>query len=630
MLGILKGSCRGIWIAVVSSVLTARGLAQASGVFPGEPFNGMQISYSISGANVTKTTDTPGFTWQRLIQGSLGSGELRVTGKANLDNGLGYRLRITVQVGSKTKTMDLDKKVKQEGSFDVSLPIGNTDASGSVTIAMTGIYNGTTRGVNISAVLSQMAPIIKDTKPNPGNLSSNARLKMILDRFMTEIPPGNFGSGWMNNVASVIPFTSRFDSSICGNYQAKVLALLDSIRWSTDPKIKSLMDGFDYGPIQSLYGGHQAVVIYPKGKEWMTDGIVLDPWIEQKPKSYAAQDWAQMYSFGAGSHYGIGGSSVYEGTPAYPTVGGAYKNPKAKDLTEAEKTWIRSLPQIDKDRLKKITDPNLQNMVIKSGFANKKLTGIMVVNCPVNVSVVNSAGKVVGFTDAGFVAQTRGATLDRVTRGPGDWLTIVRFDPSEGFKARLQATGGGPVEMSVGYGMDQDARTASRYSVPVRRGDGLDLGIAKPGAILSSDRGVSIAPTLLSGSSSVSNSELKPVFDNNNIGAVLNGPTKVLWLTFDRDVVITQIQTYHWNSGRGTQGGSISLVEKSSGKVVGTWLAVGSPGMNGVPNATWTVTPNLLIRKGVYSVSVTAPETWSYNSQSGGAGFVRIWARPTP
>ncbi len=144
------------------------------------------------------------------------------------------------------------------------------------------------------------------------------------------------------------------------------------------------------------------------------------------------------------------------------------------------------------------------------------------------------------------------------------------------------------------------------------------------------DRGAAVAPTVLVRPPSVAKAEPKLVYDNNNLGAVLSGPTQVLWLTFARDVVITQIQTYYWNGGRGTQGGSISLVEKSSGRAVGTWRAVGSPGMNGVPNASWTAAPNLLIHKGDYGVPVSVPESWSYNAESGDAGFIRIWARPAP
>jgi len=324
----------------------------------------MQVTYSISGANVTKTTDEPGYTWRQTIQSSLGNGQLSVSGNANLTSGFSYTFRVTVMAGAKSKSVDFDKKINEPVDFDVSVPIGATAASGSVSISMVGNYNARSRGVTITAALSQMAPVVVDVKPKPKPLSPSTRPKTIMNRFMNGIPPGNLGAGWMNNIASWVPFTSQFDSPICGNYQAMTLALLDEIRWSNDPAVRGLMEGFDYGPIQSLYGGHQAVVIYPKRKDWMTAGIVLDPWIEQKAKYSAAPEWAQMYTFGAGSYHGIAGSSVYQDTPAYPTVCGECANPKAKELSKAEQDWVRTLSQSDRDRLKANHDTNLQRMVI--------------------------------------------------------------------------------------------------------------------------------------------------------------------------------------------------------------------------------------------------------------------------
>ncbi len=595
---------------------------QASGTFPPEAFNGMQITYAISGAQVTKSEDAPGFTWRRTIQGILGNGELRVTGRATMTSGYGYSLRVSVTAGSKSDGATFEKKVNESSDFDVVVPIYNTAASGSVSISMTGSYNAGTRGVVIYAALSEMAPVMKDSKPTPPKLSEAVRLKMILDRFAAGTKPGNFGAGWMNNIASWLPFTSRFDSSICGNYQANTLAILDAIRWSEDPKVKSLMEGFDYGPIQSLYGGHQAVVIYPKGKDWMTEGIVLDPWIEQKAKTYAAPEWAGLYSFGAGTYHGIGGSKVYEGSPSYPTVGGAYTDPKAKTLTNAEKAWMKSLPQSERDRVKAISDVNLQNMVIKNGFANRRLTGIMVVNCPVQASAMDSSRRLSGFAADGFANEMTGATFDRVTKGKGDWMTMIRFDPTEGINAVMMPTDNGPVEIVVCHGLGDDKRTSSRYTVTAKEGQLLVLDVSQPRAPLLVADGRTVAPVAISSAASRPATEV--LFDSTNIAAVLSGPKALLWLTFNQDTQITEIFTYHWNGGRGTQGGTISLIEKTSGRTVGTWTATCTPGMNNVPNVNWTVKPDLLLPKGTYRVAVSAPETWSYNAQSQNAGIIKI------
>lgn len=610
------------FLALTSIAAAGVPRGQASGTFPPEPFNGMQVTYAISGAQVTKSEDAPGFTWRRTLQGILGNGELRVTGRATMTSGYGYSLRVSVTAGSKSDSATFEKKVNESSDFDLAVPIYNTAASGSISISMTGNYNAGTRGVVVYAALSEMAPVVQDTKPVPPKLSETVRLKMILDRFVAGTKPGNFGAGWMNNIASWLPYTSRFDSSICGNYQANTLAILDAIRWSEDPKVRSLMEGFDYGPIQSLYGGHQAVVIYPKGKDWMTEGIVLDPWIEQKAKTYAAPEWAGLYSFGAGTYHGIGGSKVYEGSPAYPTVGGAYTDPKAKTLTDAEKAWMKSLPQSERDRVKAISDVNLQNMVIKNGYKNRKLTGIMVVNCPVKASVKNSSGRVTGFTATGFANETTAASFDRVTKSPGSWMTMIRFDPTAGIDAVLNATGDGPVEIVVLHGLGEEKRTTFRYTVTAKKGQQILLDVSQPGAKLRLTSGGSVAPSALNATASRPAAEV--LFDSTNIAAVLSGPKTLLWLTFNQDTQITEIFTYHWNDGRGTQGGTISLIEKTSGRTVGTWTATCTPGMNNVPNVNWTVKPNLLLPKGTYRVAVSAPETWSYNTQSQNAGIIKI------
>lgn len=57
------------WFAlfIAVAVLAAISKSQSSGIFPGEPFNGMQVNYSITGATISKYTDVPGFTWTRSL-----------------------------------------------------------------------------------------------------------------------------------------------------------------------------------------------------------------------------------------------------------------------------------------------------------------------------------------------------------------------------------------------------------------------------------------------------------------------------------------------------------------------------------------------------------------------------------
>lgn len=113
------------------------------------------------------------------------------------------------------------------------------------------------------------------------------------------------------------------------------------------------------------------------------------------------------------------------------------------------------------------------------------------------------------------------------------------------------------------------------------------------------------------------------IFEVGNIGGVGNGPSKAIQFTLATPHVITLIRNYHWNSARGAAPGSIALKSKD-GANYGPWQATGSPGQGGVPNANWTVYPNITLPAGTYTVIDSDPASWSHNSQSGNRGFVRV------
>lgn len=118
------------------------------------------------------------------------------------------------------------------------------------------------------------------------------------------------------------------------------------------------------------------------------------------------------------------------------------------------------------------------------------------------------------------------------------------------------------------------------------------------------------------------------LFDNGNIAGVDNGPSLPTSFTLNTAHVITLIQDYHWNSARGATPGSIGLRD-ANGRVYGPWQSVGSPGQGGVPNAYWTVRPDITLPAGAYSVIDSHPASWSRNSGSQQRGFTRVEGYPT-
>ncbi|MFN3479964.1 MAG: hypothetical protein ACK415_06220 [Thermodesulfovibrionales bacterium] len=117
------------------------------------------------------------------------------------------------------------------------------------------------------------------------------------------------------------------------------------------------------------------------------------------------------------------------------------------------------------------------------------------------------------------------------------------------------------------------------------------------------------------------------IFNNGNISSVYNSPKKATVFTINQHHVITLIQNYHWNNARGSMPGSIALRDQS-GITYGPWQAKGSPGPGGVPNAYWTVYPNITLPAGTYTVIDSEPSTWAQNTGSDGAGHTRIEGYP--
>jgi len=113
------------------------------------------------------------------------------------------------------------------------------------------------------------------------------------------------------------------------------------------------------------------------------------------------------------------------------------------------------------------------------------------------------------------------------------------------------------------------------------------------------------------------------LFDNTNPNRVYNSPRAFpVWST-SKATQVTQIDTYHWNNGRGAIPGDIFLV--GEGHKYGPWRAIGFPGSGNVPSVNWVVRPNVILLPGTYRIIDSSVSTWSWNTNSGGAGFARVW-----
>jgi hypothetical protein len=677
---IKKISIHSAWIAAFSMMLlTLSAPVAIADVFPAAPFNGLQVSYSVSGATLATPKDSEGFTLSRSVGGTLTGSELTVSGVARAMYGWGATIDVSVMVdGEEAKTFHEEKfpeggllpsgKVADPMSqpFTVTVPIPADAESASFSIRLAGSFNAGHRGVVVEGTLDRSAPQsdpqdryeaveagIPDPrfKPRP---SKELKLYKILQLYEQRIPKGITSSGNKNNLLSVLPYYGdEYDEFKCGGYQGKVLHLLDSLRFSDDPEERALLDEWDYGPIEALWGGHQAVVIYPKGTDWTDSGIVLDPWIDQEPKTYGIHQWSGIFSpenvgtsisgyaggpisdpLEAGSFYGIGGSSVYEGTPEYPTVGGDYVDPKDKKLTKAEMDYGRNLPEETKDKLNRLTE-HQRRVWIKTKMAEENKNGRAVGFSPVNLYLEDEDGKITGFPGSVPTAEIEEISMRRLPLGDGTYWTELEYPQNRSYYLMAEGTDEGKADIFMVYGMGvSEARSVYRYQMDVSSGE---IFAALPdyrGGILYSSSSGSISPEEIE---TIDRSWLdsKPeivappeyeidiedeeIFSSSNIYAVSSNPTAPATFSIDSPLLVTFVMDYHYQN-QGKPPGTIAL-RHDDGTVYGPWDAVGREAQGGVNNAYWEVWPYAFIKPGSYTIIDSDPETWSQNLASEGRGI---------
>jgi len=124
-------------------------------VFPGEPFNGMQISYSVSGAVMGPPVDVPGFGTTRTFKGVLPAGQLTVSGSARMGAGYGADVTVRVWAGGKEEKTTAYIKSGSPGfnsqAFNLSVPVPKGTDGGGFEIKMDGHYSmgGGWRGLTV-------------------------------------------------------------------------------------------------------------------------------------------------------------------------------------------------------------------------------------------------------------------------------------------------------------------------------------------------------------------------------------------------------------------------------------------------------------------------------------------------
>jgi len=119
----------------------------------------------------------------------------------------------------------------------------------------------------------------------------------------------------------------------------------------------------------------------------------------------------------------------------------------------------------------------------------------------------------------------------------------------------------------------------------------------------------------------------KTIYTTMNVDAVENGSTQPNIIQISEPTLVTHVMTYHWNGARGKTPGTIAL-NCDDGTKYGPWQAEGSSGQGGVPNASWSVAPCVILQPGKYTLIDSDPASWSQNATSAGQGMCEIKGLP--
>src|SRR5690606_5179225 len=104
--------------------------------------------------------------------------------------------------------------------------------------------------------------------------------------------------------------TGRYGDFVCGGWQSSGLLWITKLV-QKEPWIGN---GIEYGPLQSLWGGHQVWAFWKKGEPF-TQGWVGDGWPQQRPEITTFAEW-DSHNFGWGpsrenTNYPVSGSRYY-------------------------------------------------------------------------------------------------------------------------------------------------------------------------------------------------------------------------------------------------------------------------------------------------------------------------------
>jgi hypothetical protein len=160
-----------IALALLSPCFMGSVKAQNSGTFPSnaDGFNGMVITYSISGVTTTAPVDVSDFTTTRDFNFTITSSSVTVSGTFQMlkpSSGVYASATAEVDIGSQSKSASFNNSGTTGDSwsqpFTVTVPASTSANTGSISLSIGGEYgNGESRGLEVNGHLA-VSPLAVD------------------------------------------------------------------------------------------------------------------------------------------------------------------------------------------------------------------------------------------------------------------------------------------------------------------------------------------------------------------------------------------------------------------------------------------------------------------------------------
>lgn len=585
--------------------------APSGNSFPaGDPFNGLKVSYNLSGASLSPPVDKEGFTISRSYEGVLGTGSLTVSGTYRV-GGYGADVSLSVWAGDKKE----EKKIYTENTgssgnpqnFSLSVPIPAGARTGGFAIRLDGRYSmgGGHRGCYVTGEFGPSAEQIAADKA-----AADAKWRQEVEDTLKRLGYANTPEG--KEIEDMRKALAGGDAS----WKAFVDQRLDQMRGDTSPAAA------EFNELENAMAAG--------GDEW--EGYVAaHGTTSSADKSNAASIIKSGQDSYESGKYAEAVNAFTRALQANPSSAEAYagRGLAKRGLNDNAGAMVDITRALELDP--KNADAYRGRSMVKRSQNDYQ-------------GALADADRSVQFAPDNYRSYlTRGLAKNGLGNFSGalaDYNRAIELNPTYAQSYLYRGNARLSLKDDRGALADLDrfiATNQSNGSAYNNRGLARERLGDSQGARADFERAISLNPN--DGTAKQNLARIKAtgdkspgatagvIFNNGNIGGVANGPTQATAFTINQAHFITTIENYHWNNGRGARGGTIAL-RSSSGAVYGPWAVTTSGGQGGAPNVGWSCSPNVVIPAGTYTVVDSDPATWSQNSESGARGFSRISGYP--